>query len=154
MSWIFDHFQIVVFVLLIVGSVVKSLIETKAKSAVPDQSPRLPGSPQQGMPSAPPPLVQDDSHSPWPVAAAEAAHEMSQALKHQKDLAERLLQLHERKAVTTGDAVATRARLVAQKQKTPSLQSPPTLRRRLRDRGEVRRAVVMREILDSPVSLR
>lgn len=129
MNWIFDHFQIVVLFLLIVASVVKKQSKLKAKSALPDQPPGLPGSLREDMASAPPPRVRDDGQTRLPV-------------------------VHDTKVATTGDAATTRARVAAQKQKTPLSQGTVTLRHRLRDRGEVRRAIIMREILDPPVGLR
>jgi len=88
------------------------------------------------------------------MAAVEAAKEAAKILKHQQDLAERLRQIRETKATTTGDAAATRTRLAAKTAKSPLLETAPNFRRRLLNRGEIRRAVVMREILDPPVSLR
>jgi hypothetical protein len=129
MNWIFDHFQIVVLILLIVASVVKKQSKLKEKSALPDQPPSLPRSLQEDITSAPPPRAKDDGQTRLPM-------------------------VHDTKVATTGDAAATRARVAAQKQKKPPSQGPVTLRHRLRDRGEVRRAIIMREILDPPVGLR
>jgi len=129
MNWIFDHFQIVVLFLLIVASVVKKQSKLKAKSALPDQPPGLPRSLQEDIASAPPPRSRDIGQTRLPV-------------------------VHDTKVATTGDAATTRARIAAQKQKNPLSQGPVTLRQRLRDRGEVRRAIIMREILDPPVGLR
>ena len=129
MNWIFDHFQIVVLILLMVASVVKKQWKLKGKSALPDQPPSLPRSLQEDMASAPPPRVKDDDQTRLPM-------------------------VHDTKVATTGDAATTRARVAAQNQKNPPSQGPVTLRHRLRDRGEVRRAIIMREILDAPVGLR
>ena len=84
----------------------------------------------------------------------EAASEAAKALKHQQDLAERLRQIRETKATTTGGAAATRARLASKGVAKPATQFPASIRARLRDPAEVRRAFVMREILDAPVGLR
>lgn len=129
MNWIFDHFQIVVLILLIVASVVKKQSKLKEKSALPDQPPSLPRSLQEDITSAPPPRARDDGKTRLPM-------------------------VHDTKVATTGGAATTRARIAAQKQKNPLSLSPVTLRHRLRDRGEVRRAIIMREILDPPVGLR
>ena len=84
----------------------------------------------------------------------EAASETARALKHQQDLAERLRQIRETKATTTGGAAATRARVAAKGVAKSSVQVPSSVRARLRNPAEVRRAFVMREILDPPVGLR
>ncbi|MGL5019393.1 MAG: hypothetical protein ACRDBP_14760 [Luteolibacter sp.] len=158
MNWIFDNFQIVVLVLLGVGSLVKSVLEAKAKAAreregtynqeevfTPDEGYGEPKWPT--ILSVPPPLRQAGYDM-------EVASEAAKALKHQQDLAERLRQIRETKATTTGGAAATRARVAAKGVAKPATQVPPSIRARLQDSAEVRRAFVMREILDTPVGLR
>jgi hypothetical protein len=158
MNWIFDNLQIVVLVLLGVGSLVKSVLESKAKAAREREETYNPedvfapdeeyGEPQRRpMPSVPPPLRQAGYEM-------EAASETARALKHQQDLAERLRQIRETKATTTGGAAATRARVAAKGVAKSSVQVPSSVRARLRNPAEVRRAFVMREILDPPVGLR
>ncbi len=158
MDWIFDHFKIVVIILIAIGSVVKSQLEAKAKRGQQDEtSAELPDRPvprRRSMPSVPPPLAYSTPPALSSMASVEAANEAAKILKHQQDLAERLRQIRETKATTTGDAAATRTRIAAKNAKGPLPQASPTFRRRLRDRGEIRRAMVMREILDPPVSLR
>jgi transposase len=158
MNWIFDHLQIVVILLLAVGSLVKTLLEGKARRAQQDEEPaELPDRPvtqRRSMPSVPPPLSHTNTPALSSMAAVEAANEAAKILKHQQDLAERLRQIRETKATTTGDAAATRTRIAAKNAKSPLPEASPTFRRRLKDRGEIRRAIVMREILDRPVSLR
>lgn len=164
MDWIFDNFQIVILIALGVGSVIKSLLEAKARQKeetgqdydpgevfAPDEDYREPA-----MPSVPPPLNRQSVPPPlresgyYEAVADEAARE----LEHQRALAERLRQIRETKATTTGGAQATRARL-AGKESVPSPGIMPLgIRARLRSPAEVRRAVVMREILDPPLSLR
>lgn len=163
MDWISDHFQIVLLVLLGIGSMVKTFYE-KAKGSsndgemddpgevfMPDQSHR-----ESQQPSVPPPLARTATPPPIRMAGydAEVANETAKALKHQQNLAERMRQIRENKATTTGGASATRARIAAKGVAKPLTLTPLTLRRRLRDHAEVRRAFVMREILDPPVGLR
>ena len=163
MDWISDNFQIVLLVLLGIGSMVKSFYE-KAKGPstdgemddpgevfMPDQSDR-----ESQQPSVPPPLARTTTPPPIRMAGydAEVANETAKALKHQQNLAERMRQIRENKATTTGGASATRARIAAKGVAKPLILTPLTLRRRLRDPAEVRRAFVMREILDPPVGLR
>lgn len=166
MDWIFNHLQIVVLVVLGIGSMVKSLFDAKAKQAAERDAdwnppPEVPldddASYRKVLPKArpmvPPPLT-----TPPPLRMAgydaEVANETAKVLKHQRDLADRLRQIRENKATTTGGATATRARLAAKGVAKPLKQTPLTLRHRLRDPAEVRQAFVMREILDKPVGLR
>ncbi len=161
MNWIFDHFQIVVLVLLGIGSLVKSMFDAKSKQAAEreadyDPTPEVPldddTSYRKNSPTLPPPLT------PPPIRLvgydAEAANEAAKVLKHQRDLAERMRQIRETKATTTGGASATRARIAGKGIAKPLIPAPLTLRRRLQDPAEVRRAFVMREILDPPLGLR
>ena len=165
MDWIFDHLQIVVLVVLGIGSMVKSMFDTKAKQAAEREAEwnPTPGVPldddtsyRKIQPTVPPPLTRPATPPPLRMAGydAEVANETAKALKHQQDLAERLRQIRETKATTTGGASATRARIASNGTAKPLKQTPLTLRRRLRDPAEVRQAFVMREILDPPVGLR
>ena len=165
MNWIFDNFQIVVLVLLGVGSLVKSVLEAKAKQAAEQEAEwnadsEVPldedTSYRKIQPAVPPFLTHPATPPPLRMAGydAEVAKETAIALKHQQDLAERLRQIRETKATTTGGALATRARIAAKGVAKPLKLTPLTLRGRLRDPAEVRQALVMREILDPPVGLR
>jgi hypothetical protein len=164
MDWIFDNFQIVILIALGIGSVVKSLLESKAKQKQESEEEYDPGdvfAPDEDYrdpmnPSVPPPLnrqivPQSQRETGYDEAVA---NETARALKHQQDLAERLRQIRETKATITGGAAATRARISAKGAKAPSSRVPLSLRGRLRDPAEVRQAFVMREILDPPLSLR
>lgn len=164
MDWIFDHFQIVVLILLAIGSAVKNLLGKGAKEfeepyepeevSVPDGSYRKSRPP--ALPGPLPPLARATVPPSMQMVGydAEVANETAKALKHQQDLAARLSQIRETKATTSGGASATRARVAAKGKAKPLPQSPLSLRNRLRDPAEVRRAIIMREILDSPVGLR
>jgi hypothetical protein len=171
MNWIFDHFQIVILIALGIGSVVKSLLESKAKQKqkqeeeeeeeeekydpgeifAPDEEYQPPA-----MPSTPPPLTrQVVPHSQRLGGYDEAvAAETARELKHQRDLAEHLRQIRETRATTTGGAAATRARVSAKGLKKSAAKIPLGIRARLRDPLEARQAFVLREILDPPVGLR
>ena len=167
MDWIFEHLQIVVLVLLGIGSMVKSFFDAKAKQAAEREAEWNPPSEvpldddtsyRKVLPKAtvPPPLTRTATPPQLRMAGydAEVANETAKALKHQQDLAERLRQIRETKATTTGGASATRARIASKGTAKPLKKTPLTLRRRLRDPAEVRQAFVMREILDPPVGLR
>ncbi len=178
MDWLFDHFQIVALILLGIGSMVKSVFDSKSKQAAEremenDEPPRVPldedtsyrkTAPAIPQPhvrtSVPPPLARQSVPPPLRESGYEAAValETAKALKHQQDLAERLRQIRATKATTSGGAAATRARLSAKTAgkgaAKPVVQVPASIRSRLRNPAEVRRAFVMREILDPPVGLR
>lgn len=164
MDWIFEHFQIFILIALGVGSVLKSMWEAKAKQKqeseqeydpgdvfVPDEDDREPT-----MPTVPPPLTRQAVPPPLQQSGYydAVALETAQALKHQQELAERMRQIRETRATITGGAFATRARISAKGTAETFAKVPTGVRSRLRDPHEVRRAVVMREILDPPVSLR
>ncbi len=181
MDWLFDHPQIFFLVIFALGSMLKSYWEAKKKrleEQASDWEPRepvpldqddsyrkrIPGAPPPLPPQqpAPPPLAGGVGRTHIPVrrgdAVAAAALAASQAeaaaqLKHQQELAARLLQIRETKATTSGGAAATRAR-VAGKNKAKPFHQPQTLRTQMKSRPDLRRAIIMREILDRPVSLR
>lgn len=169
MDWIFGHLQIVVLVLLGIGSMVKSMLEAKSKQAAEREADRnpVPGVPSgddtsyrrsfpEAQPTVPPPLTRAATLPPLRVVGydAEVAIETAKVLQHQRDLAERMRQIREHKATTTGGALATRARIASKGVAKPLKQTPLTPRRRLRDSAEIRQAFIMREILDPPVGLR
>jgi len=79
---------------------------------------------------------------------------MARALKHQHDLAERLRHIHETKVTTSSGVAATRARESGIQVTMKPASSALSIRARLRSPAELRRAFVMREILNAPVSLR
>lgn len=165
MTWIVDNFQIVILVLLGIGSVAKSVLESKNKEKRErEEEPYDPGdvfapdeeysSPRES--NVPPPLNRQAGPPPLRESGyeEETAIEMARALKHQHDLAERLRHIRETKATTTGGAAATRARTaeteVAKKVSPVGL----SVRSRLRSPAELRQAFVLREILNAPVGLR
>ena len=180
MDWIFEHFKFVVIIALVIGSILKSRFEAKAKEiddgeVVFEEKPRVPLDQDKSYrktppltPSVPPPLTRTNIPEPRPGppplvytassnipgAAAAAADEAARILKHQQDLAAHLKQIHDTKATTTGGAAATRARIASKGKAKTTATAPLTLRARLKSPAEIRRAFVMREILDRPVGLR
>lgn len=161
MDWIQENFQIVLLVLLALGSWLKSRHDAKNAEREESQQETETFDPEdyeweeKPEPATPPPLVRPAVPPALPMAAFEASREAATTLKHQQDLAERLRQIRETKATTTGGASATRARVAASKKPAKALAAAPiSLRGRLRNKTELRRAVVMREILDAPVSQR
>lgn len=165
MDWIYENFQIVILVLLGIGSMLKSVFESKNKEKrereeeeydpgevfAPDEEYSSPAAP-----SVPPPLNRQIIPPPLRESGydEETAIETARALKHQHDLAERLRHIRETKATTTGGAAATQARSSAVVITNESASATLSIRARLRSPAELRRAFVMREILNSPVGLR
>jgi hypothetical protein len=157
MSWIFDNLQILVLVLFAVGSLVKKINESRTTAKQPPRPADLPEpmfetdeeSTTFDWPEEPP------APAPLPGAMIEAQLEAAEALKHQQELASHLQQLRETKASTTGGAAATRARVASKGATKPQLAPIRlSLRARLKNPTEIRRAIVLREILGPPVSLR
>ncbi len=179
MDWILEHLNIVIVGILILGSFLKSRLESKSEETdtssdfpdygdmdQPDESYRKMPPP---MPSVPPPLVRTNIPEPRntrppeiptvyskvTAAVVAAAEESARMLKHQQDLAEHMRRINETRATTTGGAAATRVRIAASKSKAkPFVAGPLSLRSRLQNPVEVRRAFVLKEILDRPVGLR
>lgn len=167
MDWIFDHFQIVALIVIVIGSLVKRFLEAKAENGRPPDEPFDPTEifgpserrhPDEPKPSVPPPLVRT---TPPPLVrqampAQPLVEERDAALlKRQQDMQERLRQIKESKANTSGGAAATNARVSAAR--TPAkafLPATSGIRKSLRERKEIRRAFVLREILGPPAGLR
>ncbi len=166
MDWIFDNFQIVALIALALASWLKTRMDAKAAEREerrgreempegedvfgPDEEWRIPEVP---APSVPPPLVKV-SPPPIPMAAFEAGREAEAVLKHQMDLQERLRQIRDTKAVTSGGAAATRSRTASQQTGYVQPLASAGLRGALRSSSQSRRAIVLREILGPPLGLR
>jgi uncharacterized membrane protein len=160
MDWIFDHFQIVLIVALAFASWLKSRQDAKqaereAREAgeLPDMGDIFgPGEPWQPeaepMTNQPPPIPSKSARNALPAQEPLPNRE----LDRQNALREQLRQIREAKTITTGNAAATRERANA-KGKAPAVVTA-SLRGMLRNRGELRKAVITREILGTPVGLR
>lgn len=168
MDWIFDNFQIVVLIAVVIGSLVKRFLEAKAaekqaRDEMPDEGDIFdPGEDWEPMPtlpqpSVPPPLVKQ---TPPPLVFQSPPqhsreYEADVILKRQQDMQERIRQIKESKATTTGGASATRDRVAASQSHAKALAPGKAgIRQALRNPKEIRRAVIMREILGPPVGLR
>lgn len=159
MDWISDHFQILALVGLALASWLKSRSDAKALEREEREARReLEEQPEEVFgpgeawikpisQPAPPPLVRA---IPPPVPVFETEAE----LKRQMEMQERLRQIRETKAVTSGGAAATRARTKDAKAPNTKTAVPASLRGALRNHGQVRSAIIMREILGPPLGLR
>lgn len=168
MDWLFDHFQLVVLVGLALASWLKHRMDAKTaereeRGEMPDAedvfgpgegwgptpAPPLPSVPPPLVRQVPPPLVRDST----PQYSRESEAEV--ILKRQLDMQERIRQIKASKATTSGGASATRARVAASQSHAKAAQPGKSgLRGVLRNPKEIRRAIVMREILGPPVGLR
>jgi len=164
MQWITDNFQVVALVLIAFAGWIKSRADARNAEQEPPEEPYDerevfgPDEPWEQTapdPGVPPPLIRTSPPELSPAAVFEANRESEAVLKHQQNLAERLRQIRETKATTTGGAAATRARVAASKlPKSVTVAAPLSLRARLHDKGELRRAFVLKEILAAPLSQR
>jgi type IV secretory pathway VirB10-like protein len=161
MDWIFDNFQILALVGIAFASWLKTRADARAAKREEEEARRELeegetfgpeqewNEPQEWTPPpAPPPQVVKPP--PLPTAAQQAADE----LKHQLQLQERLRQLRETKAMTSGGVAAKRARATTKKTAPTEAAVPASLRGVLRKRSEIRRAVILREVLGPPLGLR
>jgi len=165
MSWLLDNPQIVIVVALAFASWLKHRSETKKAEAEerrareemaedqdifgPDQEWRVP---QEFSPlPVPPPLAR---RTPPPLTQFEVSDVEAQ-LKRQQDIQDRLKKIRETKATTTGGASATRVRVAAaQSHAKPLALSEASLKSSLKDPKQTRRAIILREILNTPLGLR
>lgn len=177
MDWIFDHSTLVFFVIVSVASLIKSVIESRKKSAQPGPAeqemseeewfgPSAPWQPVVPPPSSLPPEPSAKAPPPLPGASqwSESTSTPPKLFNLKLDLseaqsewtpqageAERLRQLREKRAVTTGGAAATQKRVVGTAA-APSLPAQLPLRQSLRRCGELRRAFVTSEVLGAPLA--
>ena len=167
MKWIFEHFQVVVLIGFALASLVKRR-QDMAQAAQDDEVPVPRPNRQIPQPEVPPPVARDlpqvvvrkTTPTPALVRSGQGAPAglsgEALILKQQQDIQERLRQIRDAtKATTTGGAAATRRRVsAAQRHPKAALTAKSSLRASLHSRQEIRRAIVLREILSPPVGLR
>ena len=157
MKWLFEHFQIVVIVVVALASLVKrrqdmaqaAEDERQAREDMADEGELTGHGSERSIfqPSGPPPLARQ---LPQAGLSDEAL-----ILRQQREIQERLLQIRETKATTTGGAAATRNRVSAAQRHPKAAQLAKTgLRSSLHHRQDIRRAIVLREVLGPPLGLR
>jgi type IV secretory pathway VirB10-like protein len=165
MNWLLDHLQIVVIVVLALGSWLKHRADTKNAEAEerrareemsesedifgPDKEWRAPQ--ERPRSPAPPPLFRQ---APPPLSQFDVSEVESQ-LKRQQELQDRLRKIKETKSTTTGGASATRIRVAAaQTHAKPLALGEASLKSSLKNPKQTRRAIILREILGTPLGLR
>lgn len=176
MSWILEHINLVIIGALVIGSFLKSRFDAlKQDQQEPDELPdfetyeETQRSSPPAMPYVPPRVertppqvpVQRSAERP-PVFAATrsqsgamtaSADEAAIILQKQRDIEERLRVIREARPAKSGSKSSIRPRAITGKP-VPVAAVPTSIRGRLRNPSELRRAIVMREILDPPVGLR
>lgn len=162
MDWIFDHFQIVLIVALAFASWLKSRHEAKQAEREAREAGEMPdmgdifGPEESWQPEAepmtnqPPPVPTYTYNAPAPPLLEEAT--ALRELERQSALREQLRQIRESKTITTGNAATTRERAKAKGKAAAPVTT--SLRGMLRNRSELRKAVITREVLGTPVGLR
>ncbi|MCU0750911.1 MAG: hypothetical protein MUF13_15335 [Akkermansiaceae bacterium] len=175
MDWIFDNFQILALVGLAFASWLKHRFDAKmaereereARNNRPQEEEEYLGPEENwnnpyepAQPYVPPPLPQTpQGPPPLPSSEQPLRHsregEAAAVLQRQQDMQERFRKIKEARATTSGGAAATRARLATSRTgAVPVVSTPPSIRTALKNPSELRRAIVMKEILSPPVSLR
>jgi hypothetical protein len=160
MDWIFEHFQIVLLIGLAIGSMVKRHLDTKRveqeerearEEMANDEEVLIPGSewPKPRLPALPSVLQQGPpGPPPGPVV-------LYQSAARPKRPPEQAQPARVIKATTTGGAVATRSRVSAAQSRAQDVKPVRSaLLGALKTRKEVRRAILLREILGPPLGLR
>jgi len=160
MDWIFDNFQILALVGLALASWLKSRSDAKAAEREAQEARRELAEPEEvfgpkeswtrPQPAPRPPLPPARSNTP-PVPAFDKERE----LQRQLEIRERLRQIRESKGTANTNRNPGKERAKAGKATKPAaVAAPVSLRGALRHHGQVRRAIVMREILGPPLGLR
>jgi hypothetical protein len=173
MSWILDHLNIVIVGILVIGSFLKSRFDSvKEEEPEADDYPEFETFDQDQRPSPPPmpyvpPMVEQAPapepptiSQPRPVFAATrsvsgaqsaSADEAAIILAKQREIEERLQAIRETRNANRANNPPLRARAVTSKSVA---RASTSIHARLRNPAELRRAVILREILDAPVGLR
>lgn len=163
MDWIFDHFTLVVFIVVSLASFLKSALDARKRQrdAEPDTPPapptedwfgpaedwQPPSTPTRQQPTATLPTVKVIFPSPPPSTSPALGPASLQ------DIQPILSQAQEKRTVTSGGAAATQQR-VASSARHPGQPATPSFKRSLRLPKDLRRAIISKEILDSPLALR
>ncbi len=165
MDFIFDNFQIVILVAGAIAYFVNNLRQAKeAERQARDEPPveyedvfgpdfDFGDSQRERGEPVPPPLVPVAKPPPLPAPHVPVSAN-ERELHRQQQLQDRLAEFRRSKAQGREGAKATRTRVAAGKPGAAVVPVPTSLHSRLRNKGEVRRAIVMREILGPPVAFK
>jgi hypothetical protein len=157
MNFLLEHLQIVFIVVALIVTGFSKLREFIAKTQPeePDWKPVGSGADDGYAPveeyQAP---VRRRAQVPPPLTSYVAPAAAEPELERQRNMQQRLKALRDSKAAATPVKPAIGKGKPKMKPAAPPLISPSSLRSRLRDRKEIRRAIVLREILGPPVGLK
>jgi hypothetical protein len=173
MDWIFDNIQIFLVIALAVGSLVKKFLEAKAEEREArrrmDESPEEVFGPEEDWepqmappplprPSFPPPLQPQSAGPPpmsrrvnMPPPLRQSEPDTNEVLKRQREMEDRLRQARQQKEARKKQAAAQTAAAIAHRK---AAAAPAGLRATLHQRGSLRRAFLLREVLGPPQGLR
>lgn len=140
MDWLFDNLQIILFIILAIAGAMRQFFEGRGEVPVPQPERRTQRPPPQipreevespKLPTVrPPPLKRERTQKPAAAKPARAADATAPVV------------IRERQESTSMNQLA----------KPPGATS--NIKTTLRSRSELRKAFILREILDAPVSLR
>jgi hypothetical protein len=182
-DFIIDNFGLVVVVVVSIIAVVRKVLEAATGNHredstseppiphAPSRPPRRPYTPPPlGRPGSPPPLRPPPTPPPlWepPAADPPTAYDTAAELNRQQEMEERLRKIREAKTAPSPDPLPVGALPAGTLPiaahfagALPIGALPPrpaahrVLHRRLRHPQEIRRAVILKEILDRPIALR
>jgi type IV secretory pathway VirB10-like protein len=164
MDWISEHLQIVGAIVVAAAYWLNQAREAKAAEkerqrraaeGLPEEEEEFEFEEEEieaevmGRRAVPPPLVQVKPPAlPGPPVLTQ---NNSTELQRQEQLMDRLRQVRAERSASPASGAAATQRKVAAKGKGVASAVPIGLKARLRDRGEVRRAMVLKEILGKPV---
>lgn len=172
MQWLFDHFQFVAVIVIVLASLAKHLKgvaqteedERQAREEMADDEEVIRPGHERPIPQPPvlrkvTPRIVIKGSSPFvrtgTAPAGVGPSDEALILQQQQDIQERLRQIRDTKATTTGGAAATRTRVSAAQRHPKAVAVAKTgLHASLHSHKQIRRAIVMREILGPPVGLR
>ena len=153
-DFVFEHIEkIVIGVIAVAVWIVGKIKENQAQKEETWEPQEEDYLPEDYRTSQPPPLYPATGSAPPPLPQSQYMAADDSELERQRKMQERLRSIREKKGPAPKQATPKRV-AKPKPQSAPTLVSPSKVRDRLRDRKELRRAIVMNEILNPPVSLR
>lgn len=144
MDWLTDHLQILVILAAVIGGIWNKFSDWKKQAEEKTAPPPLRRAPRS---ASPPPIPRAPREIPAVSPAMISQEETENLLRRQAEMRDRL---QAAKAAKRAEAAKSKSG-----RSTPSLAiGKPSLTATLKNRGELRRAFILKEILDPPAGLR
>lgn len=171
MDWIFENLQVLLFIIVVVVSFAKRYLDSKREASeeqmeTPDEdwTPLPPPRRQSGPPplgrtggsppmAGPVPPLRNAQRPAAPPPLSASMTEAASALQRQQEMMDRLQSAKEAKA-QRAKAAGTSHRSPVKASKTVQTPTAGGLTGILRNRNEIRRAVILREVLGPPLGMR